>query len=90
MSRDRELYGGLLTFALLVWSQPVYAYIDHGTGSMLLQGLLAGVAGLVVVLKLYWYKIKNYFLPNSAKSTSQKPETAPETAPETSGEKDSS
>jgi hypothetical protein len=29
----------------------VFAYIDPGTGSILLQALLGGVAGLVVFLK---------------------------------------
>jgi len=29
----------------------IFAYIDPGTGSLLLQALLGGVAGLVVFLK---------------------------------------
>jgi hypothetical protein len=31
-----------------------FAYLDPGSGSMLLQIILGGVAGLVVVCKLYW------------------------------------
>lgn len=31
-----------------------HAYLDPGNGSMLLQLLLGGVAGLSVILKLYW------------------------------------
>ena len=31
-----------------------FAYLDPGSGSMLLQIILGGVAGLVVVFKLYW------------------------------------
>ncbi|MCR4264709.1 hypothetical protein [Nitratireductor sp. ZSWI3] len=34
-----------------------YAYLDGGTGSMILQVLLGGVAGLAVVGKLYWHKL---------------------------------
>ena len=34
--------------------KPAYAYLDPGSGSMILQILLGGVAGLVVILKLYW------------------------------------
>ena len=37
------------------------AYIDPGTGSLLLQGLLAGIAAGAYTLKLYWYKFKNFF-----------------------------
>jgi hypothetical protein len=33
------------------------AYIDPGSGSMLLQLLLGGVAGLVVLAKLYWQRL---------------------------------
>ena len=33
-----------------------HAYLDGGTGSMLLQLLLGGVAGLAIAGKLYWYR----------------------------------
>ena len=33
------------------------AYMDPGTGSLFLQLLLGGVAGLAVVLKLYWRRL---------------------------------
>lgn len=44
----------VVSFALV---QPAYAYIDPGTGSAILQGILAGVVTLGVVLKLYWHKL---------------------------------
>lgn len=34
------------------------AYIDPGAGSMILQVLAGGVAGVMVFGKLYWAKIK--------------------------------
>jgi hypothetical protein len=37
------------------------AYIDPGTGSLLLQGLIAGIAAGAYTLKLYWYKFKSFF-----------------------------
>lgn len=45
----------------LTISLPAYAYLDPGTGSSLLQGLFAGVAGVLAVLKLYWQRIKDFF-----------------------------
>ncbi|MCT7378426.1 hypothetical protein [Chelativorans salis] len=33
-----------------------YAYLDAGTGSMILQVLLGGIAGLLIAGKLYWHK----------------------------------
>ncbi len=47
-----------MTFNL---SNEAWAYLDPGTGSMVLQLLLGGVAGVVVVVKLYWEKIKYFF-----------------------------
>lgn len=41
-----------------LFSTPAHAYIDPGTGGMLLQLLLGGVAGALVIVKLYWYRIK--------------------------------
>ena len=34
------------------------AYLDPGTGSFILQMLLGGIAGMAVVGKLYWTKLK--------------------------------
>ena len=40
---------------------PAHAYLDPGTGSMILQGLLAGIAGALVMGRLYWIRIKLFF-----------------------------
>ena len=34
------------------------AYLDPGTGSMLLQVILGGIAAVGVALKLYWHKLR--------------------------------
>lgn len=33
------------------------AYLDPGTGSMILQALIAGVAVVAVTIKMYWFKL---------------------------------
>ena len=38
----------------------VLAYIDPGTGSMVLQLILGGVAGLLIILKLWGQRIKSF------------------------------
>lgn len=38
-----------------------HAYLDPGTGSILLQSLIAGVVGGMVVIKMYWRKVKTFF-----------------------------
>ena len=37
------------------------AYLDPGSGSMLLQLLAGGVAGVAVAGKMYWQRIKRAF-----------------------------
>ncbi|MEM7222613.1 MAG: hypothetical protein AAF495_06520 [Pseudomonadota bacterium] len=42
-------------------TSPAYAYLDPGTGSIILQALLGGIAGAMIAAKLYWAKIKSFF-----------------------------
>ena len=37
------------------------AYLDPGTGSMLLQVILGGIAAVGVAVKLYWHKLRAAF-----------------------------
>jgi hypothetical protein len=37
------------------------AYLDPGTGSYLIQLLIAGLLGLLFVVRLYWNKIVAFF-----------------------------
>ncbi len=46
---------------LLIWAEPAYAYLDPGSGSMITQIILAGLAGAVVVLKLFWHRLLALF-----------------------------
>lgn len=47
---------------LLAWfSAPAWAYLDPGTGSMILQGLIAGLAVASLTIKTYWYKLRGLF-----------------------------
>jgi hypothetical protein len=51
-----------LTLALVVLSESrVDAYLDPGSGSMLVQLLLGGVAGAAVILKLAWHRLRGLF-----------------------------
>jgi len=38
---------------------PASAYIDPGTGSYVLQAIVAAVAGSLVAIRMYWQKIKS-------------------------------
>lgn len=52
------IFGSLCLY--LCTTSSAHAYLDAGTGSMLIQGIFgAAVAGLVII-KGYWFKIKNW------------------------------
>ena len=51
-----------LIVGLFSYTSPAYAYLDPGTGSMLLQGLIAGLAVFISVLSIYWQKVKSFFV----------------------------
>ena len=38
-----------------------YAYIDPGSGSLILQMLIGTLVGLGITLKIYWHKIRMKF-----------------------------
>ena len=47
--------------ALGLAAEPAFAYLDPGTGGMLLQIALGGIAGLAVAGKLFWHQLKTFF-----------------------------
>jgi hypothetical protein len=40
---------------------PAHAYLDPGSGIIILQAIVGTIAGGLIVIKLYWYRIKNLF-----------------------------
>lgn len=56
----------------LLWEVPLGAYLDPGSGSMLVQLLLGGVAGIAVTLRLGWRRLRDRFnLRDSRRQPSQ-------------------
>jgi len=51
----------LVLVGWLFLEAPVDAYLDPGSGSMLLQILLGGFAAIGVVAKLYWHRVASFF-----------------------------
>lgn len=48
-------------------------YLDPGSGSLLIQMLLAAILGIGVAVKIYWTKIRSLFSGNRAE-VAQAPE----------------
>ena len=57
----------LCAFAL--WPAESFAYIDPGTGSILIQGIIGAIAAIGVTLKLYWHRIVAYFRRESTEDS---------------------
>ncbi|MFN7942559.1 MAG: hypothetical protein U0X73_13275 [Thermoanaerobaculia bacterium] len=55
MRKLEKLWIGVILVAAL--PKPAYAYIDPGTGSMILQGLIAALAALALTIRLWWHRL---------------------------------
>ncbi len=66
MTRPYDLFMLAAAF-LLLSSTTAHAYLDSGTGSYILQILLGGVAALLFSVKVYWQRIKRFFVQRSRK-----------------------
>ncbi len=66
MIKNLMIAAGFLT--ALGLGQPAHAYLDPGTGSILIQILLGGTAGAAAILKLYWHNIRAYFSRGAAEA----------------------
>jgi hypothetical protein len=60
----------------LGYSSAAFAYLDPGTGSIILQGLIAGVMVVVAAWGIFWQRIKLFVssLFFSTKSTKDNPD----------------
>jgi len=51
----------ILTCLAALTPTNAYAYLDPGTGSFALQGLIAGIAGALIAIRAYWWRISDLF-----------------------------
>lgn len=58
MYKSALMYATALVCLLVATACPAYAYIDPSIGTMFFQGIVGGVAVMVVVLRKYWGKVK--------------------------------
>jgi hypothetical protein len=57
---------------VLITEARVDAYLDPGSGSMLVQLLLGGVAGAAVIIKLGWERFRDMFRSSRGKDSGTK------------------
>lgn len=73
---------GLITAAvfclgLLAFPTNAHAYLDAGTGSMLLQAAVASIMGAAFIAKMYWRELKARFTGKPLNETEDEPNAPP-------------
>ena len=68
---------------LLLWDE-AFAYIDPGTGSLILQWIVGMVLAGLAVLNIYWQRLKNFLSgkPGSNTATNDAQAIADEAEPD--------
>jgi len=56
----------IVAVVLILLPAPALAYIDPGTGSFVIQGIIAAVVGAGLAVKVFWHRIKSVFTGKSA------------------------
>lgn len=51
----------MIVILFIVSSDEAYAYLDPGTGSYMLQIIIAGIVSVLFSLKMFWRRIVDFF-----------------------------
>ena len=51
----------VMVLAVILMPTPALAYLDPGTGSFLIQGVIAVIVGAGFAIKMFWHRIKALF-----------------------------
>lgn len=52
---------GAALFIFLACASPACAYLDPGTGSMIVQAVIAAIAAVSVSVGIFWKRLKSFF-----------------------------
>ncbi len=55
----------------MAFSTNAYAYLDPGTGSLILQAIIGTVAAAAATAGIYWHKFKSFFSRNDHSTEDQ-------------------
>jgi len=62
---------GIVALGLLTMSSPAWAYLDPGTGSMIISAIVGLFATVGLAVKTYWYKLKGFFRRDERRADAQ-------------------
>lgn len=66
-----KLQSLLIVIFLVLWAQPLFAYIDPGSGSAIMSAIIGFFVAIGIMIKTYWYKLKSLFTGKSTKKPSE-------------------
>lgn len=61
MMAHRALRVAFVLAACLLIASPAHAYLDPGTGSMLLSAVIGVAAAVALAVKMFWYRLIGLF-----------------------------
>jgi hypothetical protein len=67
---------------LMLVSMPVFAYIDPGSGSAIMSGIIGFFIAAWLVIKTYWYKIKSLFSKRGSEAEAETQSTGAKNTPD--------
>jgi hypothetical protein len=67
----------IVSTALAIVPVEAHAYLDPGTGSLILQGLMAAFFAAAFTFKLWWYRLKSIFMGASPGPAPERPTEEP-------------
>ncbi len=49
----------ILYFSLFFFAKPAWAYLDPGSVSLWIQGILAAIVAIATTVKFWWFRVKD-------------------------------
>jgi hypothetical protein len=59
---------------MIIFTKDAHAYLDPGTGSMVLQGILAALLTISTVIGIFWTRIKSIFIRSNKEEANDEPD----------------
>ena len=51
----------VIILTLSIFPNFVFAYLDPGSGSIIIQAIIGAIASALFFIKMFWFKIKKFF-----------------------------